>query len=449
MTDQAIATSETEVSNKVIPWAELVLFISDMKYLNMNRVRNLSDIFHKVSVLAPAGTPEELPEDVQWKQYHPESSRAEIWNNQLKTTDKEWVLFIEDDEEIKFTDFPQPEVLNEKLWAPALINREEGERVNQFYQIRLVYNTGEAVFQGRNLPDCTHYITSNGIELLNTPVQLDRSSQLFENVDPNVEFSIASYAPQTYLVEGHRYFKEGKYNYAAAQYRQLLKAKKLLPFDRLAAVNGLASCMAERFKWANALSLTEQSLQAESLQNIPNLIEYRIYQLKQQWDKAFEALSRYHESLELHTRSSFDVKLSEEETLINLADLALKSDQRERASEYLNEFFKIKNGDVDPSFVKKLLVLCIDLHDKSKSEFYFTRLFEGRYPDQLDQEGKEDLNDFMSLFMKNEWYEFVYNIYNELFDEHPDEDEFRRRLIVVSMKTNRLEQARRLAAKVA
>jgi len=53
------------------------------------------------------------------------------------------------------------------------------------------------------------------------------------------------------------------------------------------------------------------------------------------------------------------------------------------------------------------------------------------------------------MFMKNEWYEFVHDMYKELLIFNPNEDEYKRRLIVVSIKTNRIAEARKLASRVA
>lgn len=55
----------------------------------------------------------------------------------------------------------------------------------------------------------------------------------------------------------------------------------------------------------------------------------------------------------------------------------------------------------------------------------------------------------MEMFMKKGWFETVYEVYAELYYHYPQNDEFRRRLIVTLVKTGRVEQARNLASKVA
>ncbi|MEX2478598.1 MAG: tetratricopeptide repeat protein [Gracilimonas sp.] len=437
------------MQSKYISWGEAVVHYTDMNYMNIKKLNRLSTIFKKIHVLAPESGPSLNTTDIFWNVYDSKDSRAKIWNDYLEKIESEWVLFLEDDEEVIFLDFPEKDELNSTRWAPTLITINGEEKAKQYYQMRFVYNDGRAVFQGQDYPDCTSFIIQNDINISNMPIQIERESELTLKVEPQKELSVSNYAPSVYLIEGERCYKNGKYAQAASEYRQLLKKERLLPFDRLAGVNGLASCFTEQFKWDKALALTEQSLAAESLQNLPYLIEFRIYQLQQQWEKAYYALNRYHESVQLHSKASFDVILSDEETLINLADLCIKLGEREKAKEYLNEIFQLKNGNVESSFLNKLLLLCIELRDKERAIFFFKKAFEESWMTEFTPVHKKELNDYMSMFMTNEWFEFVHHVYSELLLMYPKEDEYKRRMIVVSVKTNRIEEARKLAAKVA
>ncbi|MFP8488629.1 tetratricopeptide repeat protein [Gracilimonas sp. Q87] len=434
---------------KYVSWAEIVVHFTDMKYVNIKKLTRLSAVFNRVHVLAPESGPLLNTTDISWHIYNKDITRTTLWNSYLKKVESEWVLFIENDEQVIFMDFPEEKDISFTRWAPVLITVKAEEKRKQFYQMRFVHNSGKAVFQGQDFPDCTAFITGNSIEISNMPIQIERESDFINQVDPLKELSVSDYAPSVYLIEGERCVKKGKYTQAASQYRQLLKKEHLLPFDRLAGVNGLASCYTEQYKWEKALLVTKQSMETESLQNIPYLIEFRIYQLQRKWEKAFFALNRYHELSQLYSKASFDVALSEEETLVNLADLSMKLGKRDKSKEYLKEIFKIKNGNVETSFLRKLLLLCLELKDKERAIYFFNKVFEGSYPNKLNEEQKIEFNDYMNLFMKNEWYEFVHNIYNRLLQSYPNEDEYKRRLIVVSIKTNRIEKARKLAAKVA
>ncbi len=431
-------------------WIDLVVYLTDIKYLNSKKIAEWDSIFNSIRVVCPAERPEKVDEHIGWRTSNKEEQRSDIWNELLEQSSKEWTLFVEDDEVIQFNDFPSELEVHETKWAPALIVHTQNEKLYQHYQVRLVRKGDVPVFDGKNLPDCTRFITQNEIGLATMPIMIDRETNPVQEVNPSDELTLQSYSPQLYLVQGDQYFKEGKYVHAAAQYRQLLKKTRLLPFDRLGAVNGLASCMAEQYKWPQALALTEKSLAAEPLQSLPYLIQFKIYQLQKKWKEAYQSLNSYYERLELYSLANFDVKISEEETLINLADLALKSGLREEASKLLNELFAVKNGEVDRTFLHQLLVLSIELSDFKKSEFFFKKMFGEKIESGLmEDDVREELNDYMTMFMQNEWHEFVYELYRELYNSNPQVDEYRRRLIVASVKTNRVEQAQKLVAKVA
>lgn len=442
---------EGTINSKYIDWAEIVYHLTDIKYLDLKKVERWSSIFHGVRILTPEkGNQMDIP-NVRWSVYNPDVTRTELWNRNLMTAQKEWVLFLEDDEEMVFMDFPEKDHLGKDRWAPSLITVEHGDKIHQYYQIRLVHSKNGSVFTGQDLPDCTRFIVENDIKLSHMPVLIERISDFTRSVDLMKEQSIAEYAPQVHLIEGRRLFKAGKYLNAASYYRQILKKERLLPFDRLAAVNGLASCFTEQFKWQNALNLTETSLEAESLQNTPYLIQYKIHQLQQQWEEAYQALNRYHENQNLHSKASFDVIVNTEDTLLSLTDLAMKLGDKTKAIEHLRELYQLKNGDIEEGLLKKLLLLCVEQKDENGSILYFKRMFEDVYPEKLleDEKRKAEFNDFMTMFMSNGWYEFVHKIYSKLLEVYPHEDEYKRRLIVVSVKTNRMDEARRLASKVA
>ncbi|MGN8226783.1 tetratricopeptide repeat protein [Gracilimonas sp. BCB1] len=431
-------------------WIDLVVYLTDIKYLNSNKIAEWDSIFNSIRVVCPAERPAELGDQIGWRISENEEHRSDIWNEMLEQSSKEWTLFVEDDEVIQFNDFPNEAEVNDSQWAPALIVHTQNEKIFQHYQIRLVQKGKNPVFDGKNLPDCTRFITENEIGLASMPIMIERETNPVQEVNPSDELTLQSYSTQLYLVQGDQYFKEGKYVHAAAQYRQLLKKNRLLPFDRLGAVNGLASCLAEQYKWPQALALTKKSLEAEPLQSLPYLIQFKIFQLQKKWKEAYQSLNSYYERLELYSLANFDVKISEEETLINLADLALKSGLREEASKLLNELFAVKNGEVDRAFLHQLLVLSIELRDYKESVFFFDKMFEDKVGSgALDDEVREELNDYMTMFMQNEWHEFVYELYWELYNSNPQIDEYRRRLIVASVKTNRVEQAQKLVAKVA
>ncbi|MDR8394645.1 hypothetical protein NC796_26105 [Aliifodinibius sp. S!AR15-10] len=432
------------VTDNKMGWIELVLFLSDNRYLDKQRLSEWENHFARMTIAGMGPRPEDLPARVGWHSYHPEEARSTVWNRLLAESRKEWTLFVEDDEQLRLDDFPRKKSLSPNCWLTTLIRYRNGGAPRHFYQIRLVHSGTGDLFDGRGLPDCTQYIRQQNISLLERPVIFERQSDPVAHVDTDEELSVRSASPQLYLVQGERYFKQGKYVHAAAQYRQLLKAEKLLPFDRLGAVNGLASCLTEQFKWSKALALAQKSVEAEPAQRVPYLIQFKIFELQKQWEKAYQALLSYYEKSDRNSRANFDRMLQQEEALLNLANVALKAGRRKEASDFFEKLFTVKQGKVERSFLHRVLLLSIELFEYERSVSFFERMFGDRLPDKLDQAEQEELDDFMSMFMQKGWYEYVAEVYRTLYHHYPENREYKRRLIVSLTKINKVERAREL-----
>jgi tetratricopeptide (TPR) repeat protein len=425
-----------------LDWVELVLYLSEVQYLDAEKIKGWATRFAQVRVVGQGERPPGLPIQAKWHSLTSGHSRAWAWNSMLEKAQTGWMLFLEDDERVDYNRFPREKDVSNDRWVPSVISRTVDNRLRYYYQIRLVPTSQGEVFEGKNLPDCTHHVTDRKIALSSEPICIQRSSNPVEYLDVADEMSVHKFLPKLYLVQGERFYNSGKYVHAAAQYRKVLKSKKLLPFDRLAAVNGLASCMAEQFKWPEALSLAKKSIDAEPVQKLPYLIRYQIYQLNKQWENAFEELHQYHENKDQHSRAGFDKAIGEEETLLSLADLALKKGSRAQASKFFERLLEVRNGDATPSFLKRLLILSIELSDYIRSVSLFKRIFNKHLTDKLSKELNDELNDYMSMFMQRGWYNYTSEVYAKLHHAEPKNADYKRRLIVALSKTNRIEQAR-------
>lgn len=431
-------------------WIEPALYLSDCKYIDQHKIATLVDYFGSLIVAAPGGAPIDIPENVQWVSYSDDAFRVEIWNDLLHLSTKKWVLFIEDDEMLHFSSLPSKGAIGNHKWPPALIKKQGQGTHYQYYHMRLISREAAndtSIYSGRNLPDCTAFIRKNGVNLLNNPIVLQRKSDPVANINVPEELSIQNHAPKLYLVQGKRDFEKKEYVRASAQYRQLLKKEKLLPYDRLAAVNGLASCLAEQHKWEKALLLTQESIEAESLQRLPYLIQFRIHQLRKEWNKALKSLEEYYQRLNLFSRANFDRIMDEEQTLVHLSNTALKAGDRSKATDYLDELFTIKRGDADEGLLEKALLLSIELEDFKRSANLFERLFKEKLlTNEVDLKSRSQMDDFLTLFMKRGWYNYVSEVYKALHEAYPEDREFKRKFIVTLTKTNRLDQAKKMVA---
>ena len=445
--------NSTYTTNKTA-WVDVVWYLSDIAYLNYETLSKLIVNFGKITIASTDERPKNLPFNVHWHCYEKDVPRVSIWNKLLTLGANSWKLYLMDDEILRNNEIDATIQDNPKKWPATLIHHRGSEKNYQYYQIRLINNIDGFQFDGVNIPDATRCITKNGIKLTSRPIELMASRNPNSELDIELEMTIRNFAPQLFIENGFRLFKAKKYIYAAAQYRVIANSDNVLPFDRLSALNGIASCHAEQFRWENALIAAEKSIREESFQRLPYLIKFKVYQLNNNYVEAYNALHTYYENtfyeqVKFHSKASYDVRLSIEDTLASLVDLAFKAGYIQEAQEHLEELFNLKQGKLEKNYLKQLLVLSIELENLEKSEFFFKKLYANKFPKNLTDQEISLLNDYMEMFLKKNWYETVYEVYSELNYHYPQNDEYRRRLIVTLLKTGRVEQARNLASKVA
>jgi len=425
-----------------------VLFLTDMAYLNPGHILTWLKVFPVVHVAAPEGVSGSVPEEVVWHSYGKEEYRSEVWNRVLEMVDTPWVLFLEDNETIHLPSLPADDTLDPQNWKAALIQWRSENQLRQCYQIRLVAKSGTPLFNGKNLPDCNSYISGKGIDVDLNPVYIYRDSDPFSDLDPEDELSVARPSPQVFLALGARYFDERKYVLASAQYRRVNKSDDVLHYDRLAAINGLASCMAEQYKWAQAVEMAVMSLKLEEKQRLPYLILFRIHQLAKRWNEAHDILNQYHQLGETISAANFDKLLSEEETLVQLAETAFRAGLRKESYNHYQRLYMLRGEKVDASLLQRLLLFSIEQDDYEQSVRFFNELFTGLIPDNIDANAEEQLFEYLALFMEKGWYEFASNLYQELLEHQPGNETYMRRWLVALSKSKDIRKAQQVVGKM-
>lgn len=428
-------------------WMECVLHARKGSDINPDQLQVLMKEFGSVTILSTDECPETIDNSVAWIQYDRETEgMVSQWNKLLQHANKEWVLFLEAGEELRFYRLPDQKQLKQDVMVAASINQKDEKSTKTFYQIRLAHRSAKHPFEGKNLPDCTRYIVENEISLFDTPILIDGVTSLTKPMDASDEMSVRKITPAAYLLQAEELMEARKYVQAAAQFRNILKIEKLLSFDRLGAVNGLTRCYTEQYKWPKALQLAGKSLEAEPVQRIPYLIQYRIHQLNKQWAKAYESLKAYFEYLNQPGRASYDKAIDEAETLEQLGELATKAGYKHEAFRYLEEIYSVQKKGDDMPLLRKLLMTSIELGKRERAIYYFNEIFEDKLPTGLNHKFSSEMNDYMTLFMNNKWYVFAGDLYERLYTAEPENAEYRRRLIVALSKTDRLDRARKLIA---
>lgn len=422
---------------------ELILYISRPSNVTQQRIEHLKNHFKLVTIAAPFERKLLLSDNMKWFRFPSDMDKASVWNHLIRESKSEAQFILEEDEELAEQSLQFLKLKEQDKWAAALITVKNGYTVSAYHQIRFIGESEGDIFEGGDIPDATNYIMHHKVMLNDTPISVTRSKSPFSNLAGNGGVDKTA---RRELLEGYEKVINRKYSEAAAYFRKVLKQEKLLPFDRLAAVNGLSTCLTEQFKWEKAIKLAEQSAEAEPLQYIPYLIQFRIYELKKDWARAFDALQKYYGLIEKSTRASFDKGMCREKTLEKMGDLALKVKDHNVAGEYFEELYNIKEGAVERGFLKRLFVMASDRGDFAKSKLFFEKLFDAYFPDKLSTRASSELQDCMEQFMKNRWYDYALQVYEELVEEHPSNSEYKRRYVVLLTKLNRMDRAKKLIA---
>jgi len=424
----------------------IVHFVTDLRFMDADTLRGWVEMAETVTLITPDLPSEPLPAGVDVVQYEPGSSKAGLWNQFIADSETSFTLFLEDDERFEPYHMPDLSQMDARSFFPVRIQTaDRGER-QIFYQVRFLPNlrsrvSGE-VFDGWSIPDATRVVYNLNLEMRDFVLPIRRTTPLYKLVDPEEEFAIMPPSMQAYLVMARAYFDDGKFAQAASAYRALLKRTQVLPFDRLAAINGLASCMAEQHRWPQALDLARQSIEAEPQQYLPYLIQFRIQQLAKNWKAALDALEDFKSLAGWPSRAGFDVGMASETLLMQLADLAFKAGLRKEAFRYYEQIFHFRQGAVDHQHLKLLFVFATELDDFEKAAYYFEVMYGPLLPANVTDDTREEVMEGLSMFMEKGWYDYPTDHYIKLFEVDPANPDYRRALIAGLSKTKRLNEAK-------
>ncbi len=450
ITDVSQNRIPTETSKKAFG-IEPVIFLTGKERPDPGSITRLLEYFPVVHIASSGNLPDSFSsseeKNIVLHRFQNEESIAAVWNAMLHRIEAPWVLFLKNNERIEFEGFPSGRDLDRRLWMPALIRWKKGKHQQECYQIRLVANTGEEPFKGRCLPDCTDYIHSRGIEVSGQPLNIHRNNDPHDDLDPERELEMPNPSPPVYLVMGHRCLKEGKNVHAAGHYRRAMKRPGILSWDRLAALNGLASSMAEQHKWRQSAELALQSIREQPRQRLPYLILFRINELEKKWKEAHDALLGYYRQKDKVTAASFDKMLSKEETLVLLSEMAFRAGLRDESFRYNKELYKKGQGKFKPELLERLLLFSIELSDYENAVKFFNEMFAGHIPHDVS-DVEEKIFEYLRLFMEKGWHKFAAERYQQLLEADPDNQVYVRRWLAAISKCDDIDKGQKIVARM-
>jgi hypothetical protein len=230
-----------------------------------------------------------------------------------------------------------------------------------------------------------------------------------------------------------------------------LKQKFTLPFrDRASLLNGLAQVSFEKQQWDQARDLLQKSLELQEQQQLPHLIRFNITSKQMRWEEAYQNLYSYLQVLAEGSRINHDVVMPLDQTHQLLADTAYQGGQHERAFVHYQEVFRIRrelDKESDPNVLERLLLYSIELDEKEKAIMYFRTLYEDELTSELSDKQWQIIDRRIQLFAGNEWFDFVVQQYQQLFEHNSKRPAALRRLVAALIKNGQIEQAQSLIHK--
>ncbi len=375
-------------------------------------------------------------------------TKTSKWNYLAYNAKTPWILFIEGNEILEMSNLSYLHELNNDTWSSCIVSVQTNKGIESYYQNRLVPTGIEGIFQGRELPDTSNFILENNVKFLHQSIDIQSDVIPWEQIDISAERVSLNSPVNLFLYEARKYISEQKFVQAASSYRVALKKDRLLPYDQLAALNGLARCYVEQHKWVRALELMEYSIDLEPQQHLAYLIKYKVYQLGKNWDAAVDALNSYLQNYEIFSKSSHDIKIPYDETVLELSNLHLDLGMKDKAYEYYCDFLNTSLEEVRESH-HLALKMAIGLEKKREANKHFKFLYPDILNLNLNRIETKQFHDYMEMFLENNWHSTVEKIYTKLYEAYPTNRMYRRKLIATLIKADKLELAREIMQKVA
>jgi hypothetical protein len=376
--------------------------------------------------------------------YSHEDGKVAALNKAVKLIETPFFMVLENDE------FCLPSKLPSKLKPDtcycALIDVATDNEPQRNYQGRIfpTPDFDDGLFEGFTVPDITNSFNRMNWKFSNKFIPIHKRKPLFKISDAEKEIAMDKSKRMSLFWQAILDTDNQQYNKAEEKFRKVLKDDILFEFDRLAALNGLANALVEQHKLEEAKHFASRSLAINKRQRSPYLTLYKVSKLSGKPDSAYKYLSDYLHTLRFASRANLDVNLSLSECHYLMADTTFKQGDYDRAFRHYEWFYELNNRNVSQPVLEKLFIYAIELKNYDKSVQYFDDIFGDYIPDNLDDDMSARLLESLSLFMDNEWYDFVSDIYEQLVEHNPEDNKLLNGWITTLIKNKEIEKAQEL-----
>lgn len=366
--------------------------------------------------------------------------------NQASTEVEEGhILLLFADESPRMADLPADLSEGECLKV-KLVQQAEGEsRYN--YQIRLFPATGEPIFEGYAIPDLTRAYFVRGWELREEVPEIRKQNAAYSIAQVTREAEHCGHTRLCNFWKGLAAAESHGYARAEEYFKKAKNGPSLLEFDLLASMNNLAHALVEQHKLKEAIRVAAQSIQWNASQRAPYLILQRAQLLAGNREESILALQAYLEHLGEDTAANLDTYLGASEVHYLMGEQKLREGNYEEAFHHYETHYNLQDGEVEQPVLEKLFIYSVELKNREQSIRYFNDIFREYIPDKLDDDMSARLLESLSLFMDNEWYDFVSEVYEELVAHNPGDNELLHGWISTLIKNKDIEKAQSLIRK--
>lgn len=421
---------------------------------NGSAAAQLEEMFHEVYWLIPSDTNGKWTQQLSGSKYleynKSAAGKLEALNLAASECTGGWLFYLEPDERCNWHQLVSLSLPPDKqtAYAVGLANAGSGMPKKINYQIRLFPNPKKKthIFRGSALPDIHPTFLNEGWELDFLSFEIEKEQSIYEEAFDELKNSAAEAKdPLSLLACGILEADREDFKQACSYFLKALESDGLFLFDELAAYNSLGEVLSEQGRWFEAKRYVQKSIDKCPDQRAAYLLMYKINSYIHEWNGAYECLSLYEQHARQPTRANLDVHLPEGELKLLKGEVLFKLNEIEQAFHYYGQFYEEREGKINPVIIERLLIYAIETDDFERAKHYLGSLFNPYLPDMLDSVMEVKLHETLTLFMENGWHDFVFNLYERLYNARKNKD-LLLRWTATLVKAGRVDKARRLIA---
>ena len=421
------------------PNLTIILYCRE-QYASSSREDYLAQCSQLIVVDSTPANRTKLPVNVETVEPGAEDGKVAALNEAVKRAKGSHILWLEEGETI-----PSIPNLQKKTFYAAQISNTEAEGPIHNWQVRLFPTLAQGnLFDGYAIPDLQTRAKALNWKLSEEFLTIQRSGPSILERDINKEIQCENPGSMQAFWQGMKSAENGDFHAAVTEFKQALESDSLFSWNKLALLNSLANALMEIQHSEEARRIAEQSLAITKTQWAPYLTLYQCYNLKGEWEKAYQQLNLYRSVSGRGSAANWDTYLPEAQAAFLMAEIAYSRGNHQKAYTHYQEFYELNAGQISTPVLEKLFIYALELNKKKQAITYFNALFGMDVAQSLSQDKKGRLLEALTMFTDNGWYEFPSSIYQQLVEHHPQNDAIRHGCIRTLVKNNEVEKAQAL-----